>query len=79
VGRLGAWLGGVLSLLDPGIVVIGGGVAQMGEPLLGRLRATAPRWTVNPHASAIPIVPAELGVEAGVVGAATVAARALGG
>jgi glucokinase len=78
VGRLGAWLGGVLSLLDPGIVVIGGGVAQMGEPLLGRLRATAPRWTVNPYASAIPIVPAELGMEAGVVGAATVAARALG-
>ena len=70
--RLGAWLGAVMSLLDPGIIVVGGGVAQIGEPLFGRLRAAAPRWTVNPYARQIPIVPAEFGAEAGVIGAAAV-------
>jgi glucokinase len=73
VSRLGAWLGGVVSLLDPGVIVIGGGVAQIGEPLFGRLRAVAPRWTVNPYARDIPIVPAELGEASGVIGAAAIA------
>ncbi|MBV8846333.1 MAG: ROK family protein [Bryobacterales bacterium] len=71
-GRLGAWLGAVISLLDPGIIVLGGGVAQMGEPLFGRLRAAAPRWTVNPYSREIPIVPAQFGAESGVIGAAAV-------
>ncbi len=71
--RLGAWLGGVISLLDPGIIVIGGGVAQTGEPLFARLRAAAVRWTVNPFAGQIPIVPAHFGTESGVIGAALVA------
>jgi glucokinase len=73
IERLGAWLGGVISLLDPGIVVIGGGVAQMGDSLFGRLRTAAPRWTVNPYAREIQIVPAKLGPEAGVIGAVAVA------
>ena len=68
--RLGAWLGGIVSLLDPGIIVIGGGVARIGEPLLERLRAITPQRTINPYASQTPIVPAHFGAEAGVVGAA---------
>jgi glucokinase len=74
-GRLGAWLGAVISLLDPGIIVLGGGVAQIGEALFGRLRAAAPRWTVNPYAEQIPIVPAQFGAESGVIGAAAVVMR----
>jgi glucokinase len=77
VERLGAWLGGVISLLDPSVIVIGGGVAQIGEPLFGRLRAVAPRWTVNPYAREIPIVPAELGETSGVIGAAAVALQGI--
>ena len=69
--RLSAWLGGVFSLLDPGIVVIGGGVAGIGEPLFARLRAAVPRWTINPYSREIPIVPAQLGMESGVIGAAS--------
>ena len=70
--RLGAWLGGVVSLLDPDIIVLGGGVTQIGEPLFSRLRAIMPGRTVNPYASQTPIVPAQFGGEAGVVGAAAV-------
>jgi len=71
--RLAAWLGGVVSLLDPDIVVLGGGVSEIGDPLFARLRAMIPKWTVNPYVKATPIVPARFGTQAGVVGAAAVA------
>jgi glucokinase len=70
--QLGAWLGNVVSLLDPDIIVIGGGVARIGEPLFEKLRAIVPGRTVNPHAGSLPIVPAHFGTEAGIVGAAAV-------
>jgi glucokinase len=70
--QLGAWLGSVVSLLDPDIIVIGGGVAGIGEPLFEKLRAIVPGRTVNPYAGKLPIVPAKFGTEAGVVGAAAV-------
>ncbi|HEV1288331.1 MAG TPA: ROK family protein [Bryobacteraceae bacterium] len=70
--QLGAWLGSVVSLLDPDIIVIGGGVAKIGEPLFERLREIVPKRTVNPHAGQLPIVAAKFGAEAGIVGAAAV-------
>jgi glucokinase len=70
--QIGAWLGSVVSLLDPDIIVIGGGVAKIGEPLFDRLRAIVPTRTVNPHACDLPIVAAHFGVDAGIVGAAAV-------
>jgi glucokinase len=67
---IGAWLGGVVSMLDPDIIVIGGGMSQIGEPLFRRLRGIVPRRTINRFADRTPIVPAELGQNAGVLGAA---------
>ena len=66
--RLAAWLGGIVSLLDPDIIVLGGGVTQTGEELFARLRTKVPDWTVNPYAGMTPIVPAHY--ESGIVGAA---------
>ncbi len=67
---LGAWLGSVISLLDPDIIILGGGVSKIGEPLLRPIRQTAPRRTINPFAAQTPIVAAELGDDAGILGAA---------
>jgi glucokinase len=69
---LAAWLGGMISLLDPEIVVIGGGVSEIGEPLFARLRRMVPRRTINQFAAATPIVPAQLGANAGILGAAAI-------
>ena len=69
---LGAWLGSMISILDPDIIVIGGGVAQIGEPVFSRLRRIAPTRTINQFAAATPIVPAQLGANAGILGAAAV-------
>jgi glucokinase len=67
---IGAWLGGVVSMLDPDIIVIGGGMSQIGEPLFGRLRRIVPQRTINRFADQTPILPAELGSNVGVLGAA---------
>ncbi len=69
---LGAWLGSVVSLLDPDIIIIGGGVIRMGEPLFQKLRETVPRRTINPFAAQTPIVPAQLESDVGIYGAAAV-------
>ncbi len=73
VEMIAAWLGSVVSLLDPDIIVIGGGVSQIGDPLFSRLRARMPLRTINQFASETPIVPAMLAQNVGVLGAATVA------
>jgi glucokinase len=74
-----AWLGSIVSLLDPGIIILGGGVlgGHAGAPLLARLRELVPTRTVNPYASQIPIVEPKLGALSGVIGAAAIA-RGLG-
>jgi glucokinase len=69
---LGAWLGSVVSLLDPDVIVIGGGVSRIGEPLFRKLRETVPRRTINPFAAATPIVPAALDRDVGIYGGAAV-------
>ncbi|MBI3758845.1 MAG: ROK family protein, partial [Deltaproteobacteria bacterium] len=68
--KLSAWLGGVISLLDPDVIVLGGGVSRIGDPLLDRLRRMTPARTINQFAGATPIVPAELGADCGIIGAA---------
>ena len=71
MGRtLGIWLGGIINLLDPEIIVIGGGVSSIGEPLFESVRESALRHTLNPYAGEIPVVPAALGPAAGIYGGA---------
>lgn len=69
---LSAWLGSLVSLLDPDMIVIGGGVSKIGDPLFTRLRERMPRRTINQFASETPIVPARLAEHVGILGAAAV-------
>ena len=73
-GWLGQGLADLAAVLDPGAFVVGGGVADAGELLLGPARARfAERLTgtaSRPHAD---IRPAALGNDAGLVGAADLA------
>jgi glucokinase len=70
-GRLlGVWLGGIVSLLDPDIIVLGGGVAEIGEPLFEAIRREVPARTINPFARDTPIVKAALEKDVGILGAA---------
>ncbi|HEV2371754.1 MAG TPA: ROK family glucokinase [Streptosporangiaceae bacterium] len=81
-GIVGAWLGQGLAdlaaILDPGCFVVGGGVCEAGELLLGPARAAyekgLPGGRYRPHAD---IRLAALGADAGIVGAADLARTAL--
>jgi glucokinase len=77
--RLGEGIAGLVNVLDPQIVVVGGGVIRAGELLLEPARE-AFRNTVegHDHRPEVPIVAATLGNDAGAVGAAALALEELG-
>lgn len=67
---LGIWLGGMINLLDPDIIIIGGGLSSIGDRLFTTIRETVPRHTLNPFVGDIHIVPAKLHNDVGILGAA---------
>jgi glucokinase len=68
---LAVWLGNVVDILDPDVIVVGGGVAQLMSPFFDHVRATLPRWAINPRAQEIPLVMARYGADSGIAGAAS--------
>jgi glucokinase len=78
--RLGEGIAGLVNVLDPQIVVVGGGAVTAGDLLLEPARRAFVAAVEAPDARpAVPIVPAELGNDAGVVGAALLALEELVG
>jgi glucokinase len=72
-GRLiGIWLGGMISVLDPEVIVIGGGVAALGNMFFKAIRKAIPASTINVYASKTPVVPASLKRDVGICGAASI-------
>jgi glucokinase len=67
---VGIAVGGLINVFNPQVVVIGGGVAQVGEPLLEPARHWAGRFSFSASFNSARIVPAALGETAGLVGAA---------
>jgi len=71
---LGVALGGVVNLLDPATVVLGGGIAEaLGQRYVDWASETARRQILASAAREVPIVPAALGDDAGLLGAAMTA------
>jgi glucokinase len=64
------WLGNVIDLLEPDVIIMGGGVSTMLRPFFGEVRNRLPRWSVNSRCQEIPIIPANYGNEAGIAGGA---------
>lgn len=77
-GWLGVGLANLAAAFDPELFVIGGGVSEVGEPLLGPARnAFARSLTGRGYRPEARVVAAALGNEAGLVGAADLAREAL--
>ena len=65
---------GLTNILDPEVIVVSGGLVELGDVLLKPLRdAFGAHLEGAPYRPEVPIVAAALGERAGVVGAATVA------
>jgi len=78
VTEMGEWLGqgiaGLAAILDPDVVVVGGGVSELGELLLAPARARyAAVLTGRGFRPELTVRVAELGAAAGLVGAADLA------
>ena len=70
VELLSFWMGNIVDLLDPDVLIVGGGVAAMLQPFFGEIRDRLPSCTVNPRTREIPLVPACYGEDAGIAGGA---------
>jgi glucokinase len=75
---LGLAIGGLLNLLSPEVVVVGGGLINAGDLLFDPLRAALPEIAFAAPLARCRIVPAALGTDAGLVGAVAWAVRRFG-
>jgi glucokinase len=69
IERLSIWLGNIIDLLEPDVIVIGGGLAGLAISFLPDIRHYLERWACSPGQEKMPIVKAFYGAESALVGA----------
>lgn len=67
---LALWLSNMVDVLDPDIIVIGGGAAALYQSFFDQIRKRTPEFAINPRAHEVPIVAARYGTESGIAGGA---------
>lgn len=72
---IGAAIGSLINLFDPDMVVIGGGVAALGELLIGPARKAVPSHSFMDMRRGLEITYSTLGADTGLYGAAALALR----
>lgn len=71
---LGNGMVSIIHVMNPEVIVIGGGAANIGEPLLGPMKEAIASRGIASMASGVRIVAPTLGKEAGAIGAALLVA-----
>lgn len=64
------WLGNIVDLLEPDVIIFGGGMGALMSEWFPHIREQLPRWTINSRASEIPLVRARYGEDSGIAGGA---------
>jgi len=75
---LSFWLGNIVDLLEPDIMIIGGGAASLMQPFFRHIQDRLPGCCVNSRCQEIPLVMARYGQDAGIVGGAALCAQSVG-
>ncbi len=73
---LAVWFGNIIDLLEPEVIVVGGGVSELMEEWFDHVRKQVPQWSVNQRANEIPIIIAKYRADAGIAGAAALTLQA---
>lgn len=68
--HLTIWIGNILDLLEPDVMVVGGGLAELAISLLSQVRTRLDQWACSPEHQQTAIVKAFYGAESALVGAA---------
>lgn len=76
---LGLCVANLINLLNPQMVVIGGGIAQAGELILEPIRRAALACAIRSLSRTCQIVPAALGDNAGILGSVALVLQEIGG
>ena len=76
---IGLGIASMVNLLNPEMVVVGGGVAQAGDLILDPIRRSARANAIKSLIDSCPIVGAELGDDAGILGGVSLVLDALEG
>jgi predicted NBD/HSP70 family sugar kinase len=67
----------MIDLLEPDVIIVGGGVGILIKPFLAEVRELLPTCCVNRRCQEIPLLPAFYGGDAGIAGGAALAAEVL--
>jgi glucokinase len=67
---LAAGIVGLVNVVDPAVIIVGGGIAKAGEALFRPLQVLLDQWEWRPTGEQVRVVPAQLGEFAGAWGAA---------
>jgi glucokinase len=70
VKLLALWLSNIVDLLEPDVMIIGGGVAAMLNPFFSDLSKWLVEYCVNSRSREIPLLKAYYGADAGIAGGA---------
>jgi glucokinase len=68
--QLAAWLGNIVDLIEPEVMILGGGVSEMLRPHFSTLQQRMKIFCVNQRYAEIPLLPAHYGENSGIAGAA---------
>jgi glucokinase len=69
VDLLAIWLSNIVDLLEPDVIIIGGGASLLLRPLFGDLHRRLCEFSIIQRCNEIPLLPAFYGEEAGIAGA----------
>jgi glucokinase len=67
---LAVWLGNIVDLLEPQVMILGGGVAEMLRPHFQEIQARMKNWCVNARHDEIALLPAHYRENSGIAGGA---------
>lgn len=67
---LAVWLGNVIDLIEPEIIVVGGGVGELISNFFARITSEVREWSINQRCGEIPLRLARYGSSSGIAGAA---------
>ena len=67
---LSVWFGNIIDLLEPDVIIVGGGVAAVLQPFFPNIKERLPRWCINSRCQEIPLVSAHFGANSGIAGGA---------
>jgi glucokinase len=67
---LAVWFGNIIDLLEPDVIVVGGGISHLVAAWFERISSQVPFWSVNIRCGEIPFAEAMYRADSGIVGAA---------